>query len=54
MTNVGDGDAYGLLCEDIETTFADLIDGPLAHIPSGRFGANSARHHRTDRWNHQV
>jgi hypothetical protein len=26
----------------IETTFADLIDGPLAHIPSGRFGANSA------------
>ena len=23
----------------IETTFADLIDGPLAHIPSGRFGA---------------
>ena len=24
----------------IETTFADLIDGPLAHIPSGRFGAN--------------
>ena len=26
----------------IETVFADLIDGPLAHIPSGRFGANSA------------
>ena len=26
----------------IETEFADLIDGPLAHIPSGRFGANSA------------
>ena len=26
----------------IETTLADLIDGPLAHIPSGRFGANSA------------
>jgi hypothetical protein len=26
----------------IETTFTDLIDGPLAHIPSGRFGANSA------------
>lgn len=26
----------------IETTFADLIDGPLAHIPSARFGANSA------------
>ena len=22
--------------------FADLIDGPLAHIPSGHFGANSA------------
>jgi hypothetical protein len=22
--------------------FADLIDGPLAHMPSGRFGANSA------------
>jgi hypothetical protein len=22
--------------------FADLIDGPLAHVPSGRFGANSA------------
>ena len=26
----------------IETVFADLIDVPLAHIPSGRFGANSA------------
>jgi len=26
----------------IETVFADLIDGPLAHIPSGRFGANLA------------
>lgn len=26
----------------IETVFADLIAGPLAHIPSGRFGANSA------------
>ena len=26
----------------IETTFADLIDGPLAHLPSGRFNANSA------------
>ena len=26
----------------IETVFADLIDGPLAHLPSGRFGANSA------------
>jgi hypothetical protein len=26
----------------IETVFADLIDGPLCHIPSGRFGANSA------------
>ena len=26
----------------IETLFADLIDGPLAHMPSGRFGANSA------------
>jgi hypothetical protein len=25
----------------IETVFADLIDGPLAHLP-GRFGANSA------------
>ena len=25
----------------IETVFADLIDGPLAHMPSGRFGANS-------------
>ena len=22
--------------------FADLIDGPLAHMPSGRFSANSA------------
>jgi hypothetical protein len=22
--------------------FADLIDGPLAHLPSGRFAANSA------------
>ena len=26
----------------IETAFADLIDGPLAHLPSGLFGANSA------------
>ncbi|MGH3524560.1 MAG: IS1380 family transposase, partial [Mycobacterium sp.] len=26
----------------VETVFADLIDGPLAHMPSGRFGANSA------------
>jgi hypothetical protein len=26
----------------IETVFADLIDGPLAHLPSGRYGANSA------------
>jgi len=26
----------------IETVFADLIEGPLAHLPSGRFGANSA------------
>lgn len=28
--------------EIIETVFADLIDGPLAHLPSGHFGANSA------------
>jgi hypothetical protein len=26
----------------IESVFADLIEGPLARIPSGRFGANSA------------
>jgi Transposase DDE domain group 1 len=26
----------------IETVFADLIDGPLAHLPSARFAANSA------------
>lgn len=26
----------------IETTFADLIEGPLAHIPSGLFAANCA------------
>jgi Transposase DDE domain group 1 len=26
----------------IESVFADLIDGPLAHCPSGRFAANSA------------
>ena len=26
----------------IETVFTDLIDGPLAHLPSGRFGANAA------------
>ena len=25
----------------IETVVADLIDGPLAHLPSGRFGASS-------------
>jgi hypothetical protein len=26
----------------VETTCADLIDGPLAHIPSGLFAANCA------------
>jgi hypothetical protein len=26
----------------IETVFSDLIDGPLAHLPSGHFAANSA------------
>jgi Transposase DDE domain group 1 len=26
----------------VETVFADLIDGPLAHLPSGRFAANAA------------
>lgn len=26
----------------IEQTFADLIDGPLAHLPSGEFAANTA------------
>jgi len=26
----------------IETVFADLIDGPLAHLPSGHFAANHA------------
>ncbi|MGH3749750.1 MAG: IS1380 family transposase [Micromonosporaceae bacterium] len=26
----------------IETVFADLIDGPLAHMPSARFAANAA------------
>jgi hypothetical protein len=26
----------------IEQVFADLIDGPLAHLPSGRFAANAA------------
>lgn len=26
----------------IEQVFADLIDGPLAHLPSGKFAANSA------------
>jgi hypothetical protein len=26
----------------VETVFADLIDGPLAHSPSGRFAANGA------------
>jgi hypothetical protein len=26
----------------IETVFADLIDGPLAHLPSGQFSANTA------------
>ena len=26
----------------VETTFADLIGGPLAHIPSGLFAANCA------------
>jgi hypothetical protein len=26
----------------VETVFADLIDGPLAHLPSARFAANSA------------
>ena len=27
----------------VETTFADLIDGPLAHLPSGLFAANCLR-----------
>ena len=26
----------------VETVFSDLIDGPLAHLPSGRFPANAA------------
>ena len=26
----------------IETVFSDLIDGPIAHMPSGRFAANGA------------
>src|SRR5882724_8358405 len=26
----------------VETVFCDLIDGPLAHLPSGRFPANAA------------
>jgi len=26
----------------VETVFADLIDGPLAHMPSGRFASNGA------------
>jgi hypothetical protein len=26
----------------IDTTFADLIGGPLAHLPSGHFDANAA------------
>lgn len=26
----------------IETVLSDLIDGPLAHLPSGRFAANTA------------
>jgi hypothetical protein len=26
----------------VELVFADLIDGPLAHLPSGRFAANAA------------
>ncbi len=26
----------------VETVFSDLIDGPLAHLPSGSFSANSA------------
>jgi hypothetical protein len=26
----------------VETTFADLIDGPMAQLPSGHFDANAA------------
>ena len=26
----------------IELAFADLVDGPLAHLPSGSFSANAA------------
>jgi hypothetical protein len=26
----------------VEQVFADPIDGPLGHLPSGRFGANAA------------
>jgi Transposase DDE domain group 1 len=46
LTDTGDpvdqGDIAHRRHAIIETVFADLIDGPLAHIPSGRFGANSA------------
>jgi hypothetical protein len=33
----------------IEQVFADLIDGPLAHLPSGRFAANAAWAQRDER-----
>lgn len=39
---VADADSTHRRHAVIETVFADLIDGPLARIPSGRFGANSA------------
>ncbi|MGW5112905.1 IS1380 family transposase [Nocardia sp. NPDC004123] len=38
----GDADITHRRHAIIETVFSDLIDGPLAHIPSGRFAANSA------------
>ena len=39
---VADADITHRQHATIETVFADLIDGPLAHMPSGHFGANSA------------
>ena len=40
--NTADADVTHRKHAVIETVFADLIDGPLAHMPAGRFAANSA------------
>jgi hypothetical protein len=39
----GVGVGGGLGPAAIEQVFADLVDGPLTHLPSGRFAADATR-----------